>query len=433
MRAAGANTARVRAAGSRRRTTCGRILPVAGAVLWMTIATNASAAQFDEGFATGPGVGSDQASVLMSQTRAPEPTLEQEMPFSEGTMLRQNADGSWAIVDGEQPPCERCGAAHAGDCPDLGFSPAAGILNRCLGDACPRWVVQADALMLWRGLVPSRPLFVADPNPPDPLEVYLDINEIYAPVTVGPRVALMLNIDRCCAVEANYFYLDGFNGLANLPDNGTVYNAQDIAGYNFGSITEAQALTDGAIQSFELNLRRWNGGSITWLAGFRWVEWNEGLSMTMPWSDPDAGTTGTDFVNVRNQNDLYGGQVGLDAILLTLWNRVRINGVAKGGLYGNWDARSTVTVGGDTVGPTQTESLKNTPLAYVGEVGVNGTVSLTRNWFLRAGYNFFWLGGLATAGPQLSAVDFTGTKASTINTNGSVFLSGLNLGTEFIW
>ena len=50
-------------------------------------------------------------------------------------------------------------------CPQPGMCDKPGLCNRIFGHACPRWVVQVDALMLWQGNIASRPLFAAvDPT-----------------------------------------------------------------------------------------------------------------------------------------------------------------------------------------------------------------------------------------------------------------------------
>ena len=50
----------------------------------------------------------------------------------------------------------------------------------------------------------------------------------------------------------------------------------------------------------------------------------------------------------------------------------------------------------------------------------------------RTGYNFFWLSGVAVPADQLSTTDLLGGTA-TINTNGSVYLNGLQFGLESRW
>ena len=50
----------------------------------------------------------------------------------------------------------------------------------------------------------------------------------------------------------------------------------------------------------------------------------------------------------------------------------------------------------------------------------------------RTGYNFFWLSGVAVPVDQLAKTDI-GTATATIDTNGSVFLNGVQFGLESRW
>jgi hypothetical protein len=70
--------------------------------------------------------------------------------------------------------------------------------------------------------------------------------------------------------------------------------------------------------------------------------------------------------------------------------------------------------------------------AFFGEVGVFGTWQITDWLAWRTGYNFFWLSGVAVPVDQLATTDVN-TNTATINTNGSVFLNGVQFGLESRW
>lgn len=356
----------------------------------------------------------------------PMPPVGEEAPADgapghDDTVIQQDGDYTSCVVG--ECTAEGCREGHR--CRSCRRGWGDGIVNRILGEACPRWTAQADVLMLWQGNVPSRPLFY-DTGTDLPV---LDVNQIYGPVSVGPRVGLMLHLDQVYAIEANYFEVQGFNGSRTLPVNAP-YGMEDLAGYTFNDVDAAQVLTSAGINSFELNWRRWNCRNITWLAGFRWVQWNETLGIQDDFND--GVMTGVDTIGIQTENDLYGAQVGMDAMLLNLHQVVRFNGVAKAGVYGNQQAQATASFGGDRMTP-ETISVASNPVAFFGEIGINGSVRLNDHWSWRAGYNFFWLSGVATAANQLNTIDTTGTKPSTIDTTGSVLLTGVNTGFEFIW
>lgn len=338
-------------------------------------------------------------------------------PAAESVMPTYGYDPS---VNG---PCDAC---RQGSCREHG-----GILNRCLGEACPRWTGQVDVLMLWRGNIPATPLYVID-DPANPLTV-LSANQLLTDMAVGPRGALMLHLDDCEAIEANYFNVGSIGGtrefVAPLP---TQYAWDALAGISVGAINDGTVTTNGFIQSFELNWRRKTHPSVTWLAGFRWVEWNESLSITNNFDDGQS-PPGIDTLDVATANDLYGAQIGLDLLLLNLYEVILFDGVAKAGVYGNADASATTTVGGDRIPPaTYTSSVGQT--GFFGEIGINGAVRLTDHIFWRTGYNFFWISGVATATEQFAAVDLAAfPPTGRVSAAGSVFLHGVNTGLEVLW
>lgn len=337
-------------------------------------------------------------------------------------------------ADGAGAPCAGGGVmpmpeADAQDCNRYGFSPA--VVNRCLGPACPRWVGQADVLLLWQGNVPVTPLLTLQdfPNP-----MTLNGSQLPYGLATGPRTAILFNVDQCHAIEANYFNAGNFAGnRAFAAPAGTQLAWAALGNYNLANIESGTASTAGRIQSFELNWRRSNGRSLTWLAGFRWIEWNDWFTMADNFDD-GVNPPGTDTLSARSVNDLFGGQIGLDAVLLTLSDVVRFNGVAKAGVYGNPHASTTMTLNSSdpTRLPTTSYTATGSSTGFFGEVGINGTVRLTEHLFWRAGYNFFWIGGVATSLNQLSAFDMT-VPSGALNIGGSVFLQGINTGIEAVW
>lgn len=306
------------------------------------------------------------------------------------------------------------------------------LVNRALGPACPRWVGQADVLLLWQGNVPSTPLLTLDA---DPFPVELAGNQLPYVMGTGPRTAVLFNIDRCHAIEANYFNAGNFSSVRNFtaPEAGSLAWAA-LGNYNIGDIIGGSVATAGRIQSFELNWRKRYSPTVTWLAGFRWIEWNDSLTLNDSF-DNGVDPAGTDSLSARSGNDLYGGQLGLDALLLTLFeSTIRFNGVAKAGVYGNPNASTTMTV--DSSDPTRLVATSYTAngssTGFFGEVGVNGAVRLSEHLYWRAGYNFFWISGVATSLNQLGALDLTDSTGK-LNLGGSVFLHGVNTGIELVW
>jgi hypothetical protein len=324
--------------------------------------------------------------------------------------------------------CAGCGGNGCkACCPAGGMGDTRGFFNRIFGAACPRWVVQVDALMLWQGNIPSRPLFAAwDTGVVGP--TLLDANQAQTTMSAGPRVALFLNLDEVYSIEGNYFQVRPFNGEALVPPGNTLVE-RNLAGFSDEGFDGGQVLTNGAIQSAELNWRRrecWC--PVTWLAGFRWVQWNQQMRII----EHVDGSPFSSFTSATG-NDLYGGQIGMD---LGLWNGggpFTVIGTGKAGVFYNNAFQRTSY---QQPGLTPSASAVADQTAFFGEVGVNGSLKITEWLSWRVGYVLFWLNGVALPADQFSTTnlnDVTAPIGATINTNGSVLLHGVTTGLEARW
>jgi hypothetical protein len=323
-------------------------------------------------------------------------------------------DANAACVGDEGCPCP---------CPDGNWNTAAGWFNRILGPACPRVIGQYDALMLWQGNSASRPLLNYGTLGP----TAIDANDAGTPMSTGMRFGLLVNLDNCYAVEGNYLNVGTFNGNV-LIGQGT-YTPIGLPS-NFDPIVPgtAELLTDGRIQSAELNWRRrecWC--PVTWLAGFRWVQWNQGLVL----ASTAPNLSAQNQVSTVTGNDLYGGQVGMDVGLWNSGNWFTLNGIGKAGVFYNnaYQRTGGILENGTPWGPLGNDTART---AFFGELGLNATLAVTEWLAWRVGYSLFWLGGVAVPANQLNLVD-PSISAAGINTSGSVFLHGVSTGIETRW
>jgi len=290
---------------------------------------------------------------------------------------------------------------------------------------CPRWAVQVDALMLWQGNLASRPLYL------NPDSSALNTNDLQTPLSVDPRYAVIFNRDQCRSVEVNYFGVWSFAGEVRAAAQGPPLAMNNLAGLYFDDVTAAEAYSHAYIKSLEFNMRQVGWGGIRWLQGFRWVEWGQQLVMADTFADPFG--VGTETLQVNTLNNLYGWQWGGDA---TLWNRggrLRFNGVAKAGIFGNAGARQTTVYSGDRALAGSASARRDAP-AFFGEVGINGSYAINDWLSWRAGYVFFWLGGVATPENQLSITEVgTTPPVAQLNPWGSAMLHGVTTGLEARW
>ena len=317
--------------------------------------------------------------------------------------------------------CTACGGRGCRHCRDV-----KGWLNRIFCNVEPRFVGQVDALMLWQGAIPSRPLYV---NDTEPFATVLNADQAQTPMSTGTRYTLQLNLDCTYAFEGSYFSVYGFEGEHSTPHSNAGYAMNNLAGLTYGDIDWARLRTSGNIQSAEFNWRRKTCTPITWLAGFRWVEWNEGLQIVDRYQGKDG--LAFDRINTHTGNDMYGGQVGADVMLWNRWQEVKVNGVGKAGIFYN-QAYSRTNVPTERI-PVDGDALAD-QTAFFGEVGANASVKLTHWLSWRLGYSVYWLSGVATAVEQLDKVgQAPPLERPQINTNGSVLLHGATTGLEARW
>lgn len=288
-----------------------------------------------------------------------------------------------------------------------------GAINQALKPACPRWIARIDALMLWQGNIPSRPILRGSGR-------VLDANEAQTLVGVGPRFGLIFNMDKCHAIEGGYFLVDGFRGEANLPDGD--YSGVSLP-VTWPADSGATLATRGELQSAELNWRMRSNHMITWLVGFRWVEWNQQMGLT---NDPDTVDIG---LGAGTGNDLYGGQFGLDVLM---WDgpHLTVDWLGKAGVYGNRAYMNAVSIVDDSI-VDEVRASTMTP-AFFGEMGINANVWITDWLAWRTGYVFYWLGGAALPAENLDLVSFDDDTAG-INTSESVLVHGVTTGLEARW
>lgn len=300
------------------------------------------------------------------------------------------------------------------------------------------WVGRVDALVAWRTAPPDRPLvetgFTGVP--------VLNANGMDSTAAAGPRFSLFrFNHDRCTGWETSYFQLANWRSERPLGPQDDLYALAPPGIYgntNTFNFNTGVANLGSRMKSLEVN-RHWVlGENVNFLGGFRWVEWQENFSL----SDEFVGTsTIQDFYATDAINSLYGGQIGLDAMLFTLpW--MRFDSVVKAGAYYN-NATQTSLYRSDATGPllSQSVTVSQSPVscAFVGEVGLTGVVPVTSWLDIRVGYSGWWISGIVQPTQQLSGQVLTqpagGVEptSGTITANGGVLVQAVTLGLEGRW
>jgi len=317
--------------------------------------------------------------------------------------------------------CERCAAAPYG------------VINRLIDKDHGCWAVRTDALILWRDAPPGRALVETGDAPALP---FLNANQLDSTAAAGPRFSLFRG-NPCTgdAWEATYLraanfrsqrYFYASEGPFALANPGIYGNGQ---AQNFD---QGYANLGSSLQSFEFNRHVCHGKHLRWIAGFRWVQWNEQFTL----ADQAPGDV-VDFYQNTCVNDLYGGQIGLDAYLLSLpW--LRVDSVLKAGAYYNTAVQNSIYASGPVDALTsQGVSVAGTPAscAFVGELGFTGIVPITDCLDFRIGYFGLWLSGIAQPTQQLSGQSLIPGEpiAGSLNMRGGTLVQGVSLGLEGRW
>ncbi len=343
-------------------------------------------------------------------------------------------DSSFTVADSQNAffgdgTCIQCDGAGCVQCTD-----AVGSFGD-LGDQCHSknacWVGRADALILWRNAPPDAPIV---DNPLIPAG-NLNAGGMDSPAAAGPRLSIF-RVNNCTghAIEATYLRAANFRSLRPLSALSSPYElaSPGIYGNPGPAIDAANADLGARIQSFEFNRHHSISRCVRFLAGFRWAEWQEQFSM-----QANSAGGGSDYFQTNCINDLYGGQIGLDANLLaTPW--IRFDSVVKAGAYYNNAVQSSLYTTNDPANPgTAGVTVGESPLnaAFVGEVGLTGVVPLTPCLDVRLGYFGLWLSGIAQPTQQLTSQQLTPGQPAVgaINANGSVVLQGVSIGLEGRW
>jgi hypothetical protein len=289
---------------------------------------------------------------------------------------------------------------------------------------CPRWFATADALFLTRSsAAPHTILFdTAGVNP------VFDASDADFDFEVGSRLRVMRQARPGAALSFEYFGMDQWNSRTNFGSRQVLF-AGDMNGTYDSPLLDALNLDyTSRLHGAEVDL--WGGmnSRISYFGGFRWLSLDETFSVIGKF-DPMFGAVPL-YADYTTQNDLWGFQLGGNATLWDAGGPLRFDSYAKAGIYYNHaefdfgaQVPGIVTLAADD---TQDQT------AFIGEVGVNLTLQLTRYLALRGGYQVMWLSGVAMAPDQIARLD-TDTSSVDMDATGIVFLHGANVGLELRW
>jgi len=364
----------------------------------------------------------------------------------------ETPSSDWASEPSPTPPGtaggwmeEGAAETYAGD--GMASSDAADCIPCPPGGPCATWRWRTEALALWRSSPRSRPLF-SFIDDGDLAGTALDADQLVSDPLAAPRVSLFRDNNCGTILEASYLWAGNFTSQRSLPfdQDGYATSPPGIYGNDWGpatdtSLNSVDATLVANLQTAEINVReRFLRDMAQFLIGFRWLQWNENLQMRDSYeAATDSGTIfGKDKYQTACFNNLFGGQIGIDAMLAGSQTGFRIDGLIKAGVFYN-DATQRSNYAYVDTSPYEfsTSGRVGSPdsVAFVGEVGMTAVIPVHCNLDLRVGYFGLWIEGLAQPTEQLSKQTLTefDPRRGFLDTTGSVLVQGLSLGLEGRW
>ncbi|MCC7085376.1 MAG: hypothetical protein IT427_10250 [Pirellulales bacterium] len=286
----------------------------------------------------------------------------------------------------------------------------------------PLWLISADALFLHRNAAAGYGALY-DATSGDQL---LNASSLGNDWQTGFRLIAMRRLASDRWLDVEYFGIDGWSSRRSFgPGNLLLIGDESQSG---PPATTANFFYGSRLHTVEANLRAADDGWIQPLAGFRWVRLSETYDVSGLWN---VGLGPLPYqLNYHTQNDLYGGQIGANAILWDRGGPLRVNVVGKAGVYLG-HASNDAGFDGSPIISLQTQSVTDR-CSFFGELGLNASWRFNSTWALRGGYQVYWLEGVAMAPNQVLSTDLAG-QGGGINGAGGLFLHGAHVGLEATW
>lgn len=291
-------------------------------------------------------------------------------------------------------------------------------------DPCRMWTFRAGAIFLHRQR-PANQSLISDPAIAGS---GLNADDFSPGWGTGVDVSLIRHrlFESNNDLELRYFGIDNRHDTQTLQLTGSplIINTNPATFVMGGRDISSQYSL--SLLNTELNLRHRTGSGVTWIGGFRYLQFNEQLNSQLI-NGPGVGDV---HYNVAATNNLFGMQVGAAYDLLSSCDCcVQLYGNV--GLYANQASQNTSLTNFSAPATTFTASGQSTGLATVGEFGVTGSKRIWRNLAIRGGYHVLGLSGISTAPNQFPATSLV--NQSGLNTNNSALFHGATLGLELTY
>lgn len=233
----------------------------------------------------------------------------------------------------------------------------------------------------------------------------------------GIDVSLAHRLANGDSIEARYF------GVDQIFASNTIVTPGNFIGVGFTGPggTTARSSYWTQLKSAELNYKYAATERLSVLGGFRYLQLNDTLSTTL---NNNVATGRYGF-----ENEMYGGQMGLDLLLPDPIDALDLRVVGKAGLYANHYGGGIREFQGNNFIGTFAGADNST--AFVGDLVFSASYWFNDHIALRAGYQLLWIGDVALAGEEASRSILNPNLLQNPQHGSDLFMHGAMVGLEF--
>jgi len=310
-----------------------------------------------------------------------------------------------------QAPCQGC---TAGDSCDV--SCACEEYCRCCGVEPSLWNAYVGAIFLTRDGSNAGRIIAADPAG---APAFLSGANFNFDTQAGVDTTISRRLANGDSIEARYFGVDDIFASNTIVTPGTFIGV----GFTGPGGTTAFSRYWTLLDSVELNYKRAVNERISVLAGFRYLDLDDTLRTTL------NGNVATGLYEF--DNNMYGGQIGLDWLLTDPCRALELRVIGKAGWYHNEYSGGIREFQGNNFIGSFVGTGEGT--SFVGDLVVSAAYWFNEHIALRAGYQLLWVGDVALAGDEASRSILNPSLLRNPQHDGDMFLHGAMIGLEFQW
>ncbi|MCA9213677.1 MAG: BBP7 family outer membrane beta-barrel protein [Planctomycetales bacterium] len=372
------------------------------------------------------------------ETQAPAPIIVDDSTRPMAEQIRHDdvkKCGCTACTGATCSSASRC-SSTCGPCCSSGCSSSNGIGfgslfghrgGLCSGTSCcqcmrccPGWTAVGEVLFLSRTDAEDYAL-ITDQNSSVEL---LNVGDFDFNYNGAPRLLLRYETADCIGFELGYIGLDSWNDAETRGVISPTLMSPGVAIPSSAPGTMFNAAYGSEFHSGEVNVRKRCNQCLTWVLGFRMIDFSDTLATQT------IAPTVRDMFTIDADNHMYGFQLGFDSELINCTEQFHIDSIFRVGVLFN-DADQTTNapvfdgLPANTIASNVGASDNHT--TFLGELGLRAVYELSNCISVGSGYHLIFLEGLALAPDQLAASSLAGAGSASLDTGGGILIHGASI------